>query len=187
MTADEREDLEAEDVARASVPEEELLQAPDGADDYQRDDERRLTEEERAALLREQLKALHVIDVAQDMMLSLVTLGYQKLGLTEETEDLRNLQDARLAIDLLRSVIDVLAAAAGEPLVASFRSTLAAMQLNFARVAMPPADAAPRAAEETRTVEETRGEEDSGSPAGDPGAGRPAGANGEPGTSDQGG
>ena len=40
MTADEREDLEAEDAARTSVPGEEDLQVPDGADEDERDDER---------------------------------------------------------------------------------------------------------------------------------------------------
>ena len=104
-------------------------------------EERPLTDEERAALLRESLKALRVVDVAHDMMLSLVTLGYQKLGLTDETRELRNLDDARLAIELLRGVLEALGAVAGEQLVAPFRSTLAAMQLNFARVAAEPAPA----------------------------------------------
>ena len=191
MTADEREDLEAEDAARTSVPGEEDLQVPDGADEDERDDERRLTDEERAALLREQLKALRVVDVAHDMMLSLVTLGYQKLGLTEEPEELRNLDDARLAIELLHGVVDVLGAAVGEPLVAPFRSTLAAMQLNFARVAVPSAaDVAPRAAEETPAAEAIEGsqsgEEDSPSPAVDPDASASAGVDGEPDASGEG-
>ena len=103
--------------------------------------ERPLTDEERAALLRESLKALRVVDVAHDMMLSLVTLGYQKLGLTDETRELRNLDDARLAIELLRGALEAVAAVAGEQLVAPFRSTLAAMQMNFARVAAEPAPA----------------------------------------------
>jgi hypothetical protein len=133
------------------------------------DDDRRLTDEERAALLREQLKALRVADVAHDMMLSLVTLGYQKLGLTDETRELRDLEDARLAIELLRGVIDALGAVTGEQLVAPFRSTLAAMQMNFARVAAPPAA-------------ESEAEQ-----AGDEGEGEPADAGaGEPGASDQG-
>lgn len=88
-----------------------------------------------------------MVDVAHDMMLSLVTLGYQKLGLTDETRELRDLEDARLAIDLLRGVMDVVGAATSEQMVAPFRSTLATMQLNFARVAVPPgvADEAPAA------------------------------------------
>jgi hypothetical protein len=187
MTPDEREDLEAEDAAQASVPAQDEWQTqPD-------EDERRMSDEERAALLREQLKALRVIDVAHDMMLSLVTLGYQKLGLTDETEELRNLEDARLAIELLRGVIDVLGVATSEQLVAPFRSTLASMQLNFARVAAPP-----EVAEEASAAEPSEstpaGESDEprqgaeGSAEGEEGAGSSADAGGadEPDASDQG-
>ena len=187
MTADERNDLEAEDAAQASVPAEEEWQAQSGQD------ERQMSDQERAALLREQLKALRVVDVAHDMMLSLVTLGYQKLGLTDETEELRNLEDARLAIELLRGVIDVLGVATSEELVAPFRSTLASMQLNFARVA-----SAPEAAEQTPAAESgepappaesgeaKRGAE--GSEAGEEGAGASADPDGadQPDASDQG-
>lgn len=97
--------------------------------------DRTLTDAERDALMRDQLKRLRVADVADDVMISLVTLGYQKLGLTGETRELRDLVDARLAIDLLRAMVDVLAHERGESAVASFRSTLAEMQLSYARVA----------------------------------------------------
>lgn len=126
-------------------------------------EKRPLTDEERAALLREQLKALHVADMAQDMMLSLVTVGYQKLGLTDQTRELRDLDDARLAIELLRGVLEALGAVAGEQLVAPFRSTLAAMQMSFAQAAAsessdesPAASAAAPAA--TRSDDEGEGE-----------------------------
>ncbi|MGO8683705.1 MAG: hypothetical protein ACLQUT_03860 [Thermoleophilia bacterium] len=97
--------------------------------------DRASTDAERDALLRDQLKRLRVADVADDVMISLVTLGYQKLGLTGETRELRDLADARLAIDLLRAMVDVLAHEQGESEIASFRSTLAEMQLSYARVA----------------------------------------------------
>jgi len=94
--------------------------------------EHKLTDDERAALLKEELKLLRVAEVARDMMVTLVTLGYQKMGLTKETLELRNLDDARLAIELLRAMIDVMAhePAAG---IDDFRSTLASMQLQYAR------------------------------------------------------
>lgn len=100
--------------------------------------ERPLTDEERAALLREELKALRVADMALDMMLSLVTVGYQKLGLTDETRELRDLDGARLAIELLRGMIEALGSAQGESAVAPYRSTLATMQMNYARVVSEP-------------------------------------------------
>ena len=101
------------------------------------DEERRPTDEELEAQLREEIKRMRIADVAAEVMVTLVTLGYQKLGLTRETLELRNLPDARLAIELLRGLIDTLEREqAGD--VQAFRSTLAAMQLQYARVAALP-------------------------------------------------
>jgi hypothetical protein len=97
-------------------------------------DERPLSDQERADLYREQLKQLHVIDLVRDMMVTLVTVGYEKLGLTEQTRELRDLGDARVAIESLRRLIEVVEGE-GDPEAASLRSTLAQMQLNFARAA----------------------------------------------------
>jgi hypothetical protein len=101
------------------------------------DEQRRPTDEELEAQLRDEIKRLRVADVAGEVMVTLVTLGYQKLGLTRETLELRHLSDARLAIELLRGLIDTLEREqAGD--VQAFRSTLAAMQLQYARVAALP-------------------------------------------------
>jgi hypothetical protein len=94
--------------------------------------ERPLTDQERAELYREQLKQLHVIDLVRDMMVTLVTVGYEKLGLTDQTRDLRDLTDARVAIESLRRLIEVVEGE-GDPEATTLRSTLAQMQLNFAR------------------------------------------------------
>lgn len=94
--------------------------------------ERPLTDQERAEQYREQLKRLHVIDLVRDMMVTLVTVGYEKLGLTDQTRDLRDLSDARVAIESLRRLIEVVEGE-GDPEAAALRSTLAQMQLNFAR------------------------------------------------------
>jgi hypothetical protein len=117
------------------------------ARDEQAREKRPLSDQERAELYREQLKQLHVVDLVRDMMVTLVTVGYEKLGLTEQTRELRDLGDARVAIESLRRLIEVVEGE-GDPEVASLRSTLAQMQLNFARVASaePRRDAAtPRA------------------------------------------
>jgi hypothetical protein len=99
--------------------------------------QRQPTDEELEARLREEIKRLRVVDVAGEVMVTLVTLGYQKLGLTRETLELRHLPDARLAIELLRGLIETLEREqAGD--VQAFRSTLAAMQLQYARVAALP-------------------------------------------------
>ncbi len=100
------------------------------------------TDEERAEAYRRQLKQLRVVDLVRDMMVTLVTVGYEKLGLTDQTRELRDLTDARVAIEALRRLIEVVEGSGDED--ASLRSTLAQMQLNFARVANAEVPAAPR-------------------------------------------
>jgi len=96
---------------------------------------RSLTDEERAELYKQQLRDLRLLDIARDMMLTVVTVGYQKLGLTDETRELRDLDDAHLAIELLRAVIGAVEPVADAEEIETYRSTLAQMQLNYARVA----------------------------------------------------
>src|SRR5450756_1640211 len=91
------------------------------------------TEEERARAIREQLKGLHAFDLAYEMMISLVSFGYQKMGLTDETRELRDLGDARLAIELLRANLEVVEREQGEGRTRDVRSTLAQMQLGYAQ------------------------------------------------------
>jgi len=123
------------------------------------------TDEERARAIREQLKSLHAFDLAYDMMIGLVTFGYQKMGLTDETSELRDLGDARLAIELLRANLEVVEREQGEGRTRDVRSTLAQMQLGYAQavhlVGAAPA-ARPQAAEpaaEEPAAEEPAAEE----------------------------
>ena len=91
------------------------------------------TEEERARAIREQLKSLHAFGLAYEMMISLVTFGYQKMGLTDETRELRDLGDARLAIELLRANLEVVEREQAKGSTRDLRSTLAQMQLGYAQ------------------------------------------------------
>jgi len=91
-------------------------------------------DEERVRRVVDELRRLKVEDLALDMAVSLVTVGYQKLGLTEQTRELRDLDGARLSIELLRATLDVLERERGAAGLGDLRGTLSAMQLNFARV-----------------------------------------------------
>ena len=91
------------------------------------------TDEERVRALREQLKSLHAFDLAYDMMEGLVTFGYQKMGLTDATSELRDLGDARLTIELLRANLGVVERELGEDHTLALHSTLAQMQLAYAQ------------------------------------------------------
>ena len=96
------------------------------------DDAGARAEQERARAFREQLKALHAADLGYEMALSLVSFGSQKLGLTDDTAELRDLDDARLSIELLRALLDVLERqGAGAP-AGELRDTLAQLQLGYA-------------------------------------------------------
>jgi hypothetical protein len=89
------------------------------------------SEEERERALREQFKRLRVADLAYEMMVGLVTVGYQKLGLTEQTRELRDLDDARLAIELLRATLSAVEREGDAEEFKDLRSTLAQMQLGY--------------------------------------------------------
>src|SRR5450756_844880 len=91
------------------------------------------TDEERARAVREQLKSVHAFDRAYDMAISMVSFGYQKMGLTDETRELCDLDDARLAIELLRANLEVVERERGEARTRDVRSTLAHMQLGYAQ------------------------------------------------------
>lgn len=97
--------------------------------------ERPLTDEERATFYREQVKRLHTVDLVRAMLADVVTLAYQKLGLTAETADMRDLGDVRTAIETLRRLVEVLDSEGAADEARTYRSTLAALQLQFAAAA----------------------------------------------------
>lgn len=112
------------------------------------------TDEERARAVREQLKNVHAFDLAYEMAISLVSFGYQKMGLTDETRELFDLDDARLAIELLRAVIETLdKQKAGAP-TGDLHATLAQMQLSYVRAVGSVAAAAPPPRTESPAAEE---------------------------------
>jgi hypothetical protein len=120
--------------------------------------ERPLTDEERARLYLEQVKQMHILDLVRAMLVDLVTLGYQKLGLTAETSELRDLDDARVAIETVRRLVEVLESEGARDEARTYRATLAAMQLQFATVAGAEAGSAhetPAEPEETQVEVES--------------------------------
>ena len=67
------------------------------------------------------------------MMVTLITVGYQKLGLTDETGELRDLDDAGSPSSCSRALLDVLERRRGEAALKELRATLAQMQLAYAQ------------------------------------------------------
>jgi hypothetical protein len=111
-----------------------------------------MTDEEHAKALREQLKSLHASDLVYEMMVSLISFGYQKLGLTGDTMELRDLGDAHFAIEAFGALLRVSDGEAGDAQTHDLHSTLAQMQLGYVQAlelsgGRPAAAAAEAAAE----------------------------------------
>ena len=82
-----------------------------------------------------QLRAVHAVDLGYEMLAGLAGFAGQKLGLTPATRPIRDLADARLAIELMRAGVEVVEREVGRPRATELRHTLAQLQLAYARVA----------------------------------------------------
>ena len=92
-------------------------------------------DEERAVQeLAEELKRLRVEDVVIQALVTVSAIGYRGLGLTPETKDVRDLAQARLAIDTMRALTPVLEEVV-PPARRDFKSSVANLQLAYAGVA----------------------------------------------------
>jgi hypothetical protein len=85
------------------------------------------SDEELLQQVEEELKKLKVSDLLVQMLYTVSSLGYRKLS-----EQDRDLEQARLAIETLRAVIPVLEGTVGEDVLRDFRQVTANLQLAFA-------------------------------------------------------
>jgi hypothetical protein len=80
--------------------------------------------------LEEELKKLKVADLLVQTLYTVSSLGYRKLS----DED-RDLDQARLAIEALRALVPVLEGAVGEDVLRDFKQVTSNLQLAFAEAA----------------------------------------------------
>src|SRR5205807_6621828 len=66
------------------------------------------TEEELRARLEEELRRITVRDVLVQTVVSLVNLAGQRLGLAEETRELKDLDQVRMAIEAVRALLPLI-------------------------------------------------------------------------------
>lgn len=104
------------------------------------------TEEEMRAAYEAEIKRLRVEDVVIQTLVSLVNLGGRKAGLAPGTEDERDPEQLRLAIETARALLPLVETELG-PDAASVRDALSQLQLAFAQSAQG-GQAAPGAGEE---------------------------------------
>jgi hypothetical protein len=94
------------------------------------EDEARLAEQ-----LAEELAKLRVEDVLVGTLIQVSSIGYRKLGLTDETKDERDLEQVRLAIDTMRALTPVLENVVPDELIRDFNQSVANLQLAYAKAA----------------------------------------------------
>jgi hypothetical protein len=93
------------------------------------------SDEELARELAEELRRLRVEDVLIQTLVTISSIGYRRLGLTEDTRADRDLDQSRLAIETLRAVTPVLEQVVPGELVQQFADQVASLQLAYAKAA----------------------------------------------------
>lgn len=85
------------------------------------------TDEQLLQQLEEELKKLKVSDLLVQTLYTISSLGYRKLS-----EEDRDLDEARLAIEALRALLPVLEGSAPDELVRDFKQVTSNLQLAYA-------------------------------------------------------
>jgi hypothetical protein len=103
--------------------------------------EEELGQEAVARELAEELRRLRVEDVLVNTLVHVSSIGYRRLGLTEESREERDLPQAALAIETMQALVPVLEDFLPEELVKGFEEQIANLQLAYARAAQESDDA----------------------------------------------
>ena len=106
------------------------------------------TDEELAAAYEAQLKQIRVEDVLIQTLVSLLNLGGRRAGLSAGTEDERDPEQVRQAIEGVRALLPIVEPLLGQD-AAQIREALSQLQLAYTRIAggegEQPAETAPAA------------------------------------------
>ena len=97
------------------------------------DDE--LAQDELARELAEELRKLRIEDVLVNTLVHVSTIGYRRLGLTEDSRDERDLDQSRLAVETMQALVPVLQGFLPEDVVSGFQEQVANLQLAYAKAA----------------------------------------------------
>jgi hypothetical protein len=104
------------------------------------DPELKREQEELARELAEELRRLRVEDVLVNALVHVSSIGYRRLGLTEDSRDERDLDQSRLAIETMQALVPVLKDFLPAELVAGFEEQIANLQLAYATAAREAGD-----------------------------------------------
>jgi hypothetical protein len=92
-------------------------------------------QEQLARELAEELRRLRIEDVLIQALITISSIGYRRLGLTEDTKDDRDLEQAKLAIDTMAALTPILESVVPEDLIRDFDQSVASLQLAYAQAA----------------------------------------------------
>jgi len=97
--------------------------------------EEKLEQEAIARELAEELRKLRVEDVLVNTLVHISSIGYRRLGLTQDSADERDLPQTALAIETMQALVPVLEDFLPRELTASFEEQIANLQLAYAKAA----------------------------------------------------
>ena len=95
--------------------------------------EKQPTEDELRAAYEAELKKIRVDQILLEHVVSLVNLGMRRTGLSAGTEDERDLEQVRLAIDAIRAQLPLLERTTGEQ-IGPIRDALSQLELAFVKI-----------------------------------------------------
>jgi len=88
----------------------------------------------------EELRKLRVEDVLVNTLVHVSSIGYRRLGLTEESRGERDLPQSALAIETMTALVPVVEGFLGEELVDGFEEQIANLQLAYAKAVRETGD-----------------------------------------------
>jgi len=96
--------------------------------------EEELTEDELRVRIEEMMEKITVADIVLDMMISLSSLAYQRMGIPAEVnQKFKDMDQARMAIDCVDALANALEGKVPAEQVEPLKSTIANLKMNFAK------------------------------------------------------
>lgn len=115
---------------------EEVREEKPVAEETTADQGEELSDEELRRRIEEAMEKITVADVVLDMMVSLSSLAYQRMGIPHEVnEKFRDLEQARMAIDCLDALVKALEGRVPPEALDPLSSTVTNLKMNYAKEA----------------------------------------------------
>lgn len=128
---------------------------------------RQPTEEELRAAYEEEIRKIRVEHVLLENVVTLVNLGMRRTGLSPGTEDERDLEQVKLAIEGVRALLPLLEQAAPAQ-AGPIRDALSQLQLAFVRIGGPGVGGASEGGDAGEPASASEGPHAAGAPASEP-------------------